>query len=382
MANNYPVVLVHGIFGFGPKELWPINYWGLARLVDSSLSRHEASVGPISSAHDRACELAAQIKGTRTDFGAQHALDEGHERFGRDFTGKGFEPDWSEENAVHLVGHSLGSPTIRCLQHLLAQDYWGWHSNDRWIRSLTTISGVTNGSTLTYLAGADEQTGLLDGESAAVALMFLIETYMYATHAVHESLYDFDLQHWGFQRRDDERLVDYLLRVGSSQFMLGRDNACYSLTLQGAYADNSVWPTFPDTYYFSIVTEQTFRGLSGHYYPSPLMAAGMAPMAAYMGRKAFKQSPIPTEDFCSADWWESDGMVPSYSQKYPHVSGDHPLGGEFNAETPSNRFKAGKWYYMWLRDTDHLDICLSPEPLQFGQQRRFYASLFERLASL
>ena len=63
MSNNYPVIFVHGIMGFGPEELGPLRYWGTAFQVPSPLPRYEASLGPISSAHDRACELAAQIKG-------------------------------------------------------------------------------------------------------------------------------------------------------------------------------------------------------------------------------------------------------------------------------------------------------------------------------
>ena len=73
MSNQCPVVLVHGLLGFGPKELGPLNYWGTAFKVPSPLPRYEASVGPLSSAHDRACELAAQIKGARVDYGEEHA---------------------------------------------------------------------------------------------------------------------------------------------------------------------------------------------------------------------------------------------------------------------------------------------------------------------
>jgi triacylglycerol lipase len=302
MANNDPVVLVHGILGFGPKELGKLNYWGSAFRVPSPLQRHEASVGPLSSAHDRACELAAQIKGSRIDYGEQHAKQEGHERYGYDFTVETgwvpFVPNWSESKPVHLVGHSLGSPTIRCLQHLLEIDYWGWGSNHRWVKSISTISGVSNGSTLTYYFGADEQTGLIKEDSLSTALLLMIEVYMYATHAIRDSIYNFDLDHWGFERRSKESLVAYLRRVSQSKFFKGKDNACYTLTLQGAHADNAVWKTYPDTYYFSYITEQTFPSpLTKWYYPEPFMNPAMLPLATYIGRKVFKHPPIKAPDY-------------------------------------------------------------------------------------
>jgi triacylglycerol esterase/lipase EstA (alpha/beta hydrolase family) len=382
MINTSPVVFVHGILGFGPKELGPLNYWGSAFRVPSPLERHEASVGPLSSAHDRACELAAQIKGARVDYGPGHARRAGHRRYGYDFTGRGFVPGWSESRPVHLVGHSLGSPTIRCLQYLLASDYWGWGSSERWVRSITTISGVSNGSTLTYFFGADERSGLLRKSILGTSLLLMIELYMYATRAIRDSIYNFDLDHWGLERWPDESLEAYLYRTAQSRFLRGRDNACYSLTLQGAYAANAVWPTYPNTYYLSYITEQTFRGLSGRYYAEPLMDPAMVPLATYIGYKEFAFPPIPVSVFTSADWWENDGAVSTHSQKYPHVSGVHPVGGEFDDDTPTSSFQPGKWYYQWERGVDHLDVCIFPELTQIGWQRRFYSRLLQRLASL
>ena len=208
MTNQHPIIFVHGLFGFGPKELGPLQYWGKAFDVESPIERkYEASVGPISSAHDRACELAAQIKGTQVDYGEQHAQDAGHERFGDDFTNHGFLPEWHEIHPIHLVGHSLGAPTVRCLQHLLEEDYWGWGSNHRWVHSISTISGVLNGSTLVFLFGADEQTGLMNKNGLAATLLHMVELYTSTTGGLVnlDNIYDYDLDHWGYKREVETR---------------------------------------------------------------------------------------------------------------------------------------------------------------------------------
>jgi triacylglycerol lipase len=383
MSNKHPAIFVHGILGFGPKELGPLNYWGSALRIQAPLKCYEASVGPLSSAHDRACELAAQIKGTKVDYGAAHAQAAGHKQEGDDFRRKGFVPDWSEQRPVHLVGHSLGAPTIRCLQHLLEIDYWGWGSNHRWIDSITTISGVSNGSTLTYFFGVDEESGKLNKCSGIVPFLMMIEVFAAATGGILDTIYDFDLDHWGFTRQVGETLPEYFDRLAETNFLWGADNAAYTLSLQGAYADNQVWQTYQDTYYFSYVTEQTYQGwFTGQYYPELSMNPALLTLATYIGHKRFATPPIPTPDFDSSDWWENDGAVSTFSQKYPRVSGSHPVGGEFDDSTPVTHFQPGQWYYKWEHDIDHLDICISPQWDQIGWQKRFYTTMLYRLAAL
>ncbi len=383
MTNQLPVVLVHGMLGFGPGELGEFNYWGSALDVQSPLMRIEASVGPLSSIHDRACELAAQLKGAPVDYGEEHAAANGHERFGRDYRGQALWPDWDGDHALHMVGHSLGAATIRALQNLLARDYWGWGSSTQWIASLSAISGTLNGSTAIYYFGADLKTGLLRRSGGIAPILRLLEVYTAFSNQTLDSIYDFDLDHWGFEPRKGEDLPSYLRRVGQTQFFWGADNAFYDVSLQGAYRANGRWLTFPGTYYFTYITEQTFRMWPrGYHYPSPLMNPAMQPPSWHIGRMQFAQPPFPDDGFNSGDWWENDGLVPTFSQAYPRTNGNHPVGEEITLRSESAKLAPGRWHRQWERGFDHMAICVAPRPWQRARQRHFYEELFSRLAQL
>ena len=97
--SDDPVVFVHGLMGWGQRA--GINavlpYWGMTTgslpdyLATQGYETYAASVGPLSSAWDRACELYAQLVGARTDYGVKHAQDFGHERYGIDYETPLFE---------------------------------------------------------------------------------------------------------------------------------------------------------------------------------------------------------------------------------------------------------------------------------------------------
>jgi triacylglycerol lipase len=378
MPNQHPVILVHGLFGWGPSELGGFPYWGTGTLVPSPLCRRWASVGPISSVHDRACELAFQIRGGQVDYGGTHAIETGHARFGRVYSAaQALHPIWSGERPVHLVGHSMGGPTICMLQRLLSVDHFGWGSNADWICSISSISGVLNGSTATYFLGCDAQTGLIGPHTVAEFLGNAVELSTAITGDVFDRFYDFDLDHWGLKRQPNEPLRKYLDRIADLPMFRGKDNGAYSLTIQGALEQNADAVTNPGTYYFSYVTTQTFRGpLTGRYLPAPQMNPFMIPTSLYQGSKIFAQ-PFYV-GFQSSDWWPNDGLVSTYSQMYPRIGTTAP------AEPLTSRasFQPGTWYYEVCDDVDHIDIIALPQLNQVGMQKRFYVDLFNRLAAL
>ena len=132
-----------------------------------------APIGPLSSLHDRACELFYALKGGTIDYGAEHARLHGHARFGRTYA-KGLWEDWSASKPAHFMGHSLGGPTILKLQSLLREGFFdpalGLSSRpdgppetrdvlsleaDRLVRSVTSVSSPFRGTQLVYLLGSN-----------------------------------------------------------------------------------------------------------------------------------------------------------------------------------------------------------------------------------
>lgn len=93
----------------------------LGKLESKGFDCYAASVAPSSSAHDRACELYAQLTGTKTDYGKAHSEEHGHDRYGTDFTGKALLPAFDSEHKINLLGHAFGGATMRMFASLMAK---------------------------------------------------------------------------------------------------------------------------------------------------------------------------------------------------------------------------------------------------------------------
>ncbi|MBG0811545.1 hypothetical protein IY145_19515 [Methylosinus sp. H3A] len=348
------VVFVHGLMGWGPNDLGGLPYWGDAPAQFTPRFRtHLAKCGPLSSVHDCACELFAQIVGARIDYGESHSAGAGHARFSRDYTGRGFVEGWSAENPVIVIGHSAGAQTCRMLQNLLARDFWGVGSSADWVEAIVAISGPLNGSTLAYRYCDEEQGKPKMLPSALVAGALSVVSALSSVGA--SRLYDLHLDHWTREEASGELFAQ---RLDASRFVESGDNLGCDVTLHGAAHLNRSLETFENSLYLSFVSSATREGsflglpfLSKRHRPDRAMDLTMRDSANYIAtRPDFAVAPTPdwgSGELTMALWRENDGVVNMISQRFPFIGRAHPVGGEgiFGFE---DRLERGKWRHQRL----------------------------------
>ncbi|KAG8969531.1 hypothetical protein FRC03_001970, partial [Tulasnella sp. 419] len=144
-----PLVLVEGFCSISSSASWgpfesflhPITENDITSNVEQGSHKKRrfifASVGPVSSLHDRACELYYALKGGRVDYGEAHSSEAGHSRYGR-LHEEGLYPEWSANNPIHFLGHSMGGPTILYLAWLIQQGHFGKSAHLDMILSVTS----------------------------------------------------------------------------------------------------------------------------------------------------------------------------------------------------------------------------------------------------
>lgn len=376
-GNNYPIVLVHGFMGFGRSEMLGYKYWGGFEDIEEELNKkgyttYTASVGPVSSNWDRACELYAYIVGGTVDYGAAHSAKYGHERYGRTF--KGIYKDISDNNKIHLIGHSMGGQTIRTLTQLLSegseeeQNYMQdnlsplFEGGKHWVRSVTTISAPNDGTTLSDLLSAKQFINNMIGTLGSIT----------GGNKLINSLYDFKLDQFGLEKKKGESESSYIQRVlDSNIWTQTTDIAPYDLSTEGAEKLNKWVKAQPDVYYFSWITEASRKSLvSNHQLPK---VGPMNPLfygtSALMGKYTRNKGGLPIID---KGWFPNDGVVNSISQDGPKL-GSSDIIEEFNGEA-----KIGQWNVMpKLKNYDHMDIVGT-----FAKVKDWYMGYAEQLRSL
>ncbi|MDY3080301.1 MAG: S-layer homology domain-containing protein [Oscillospiraceae bacterium] len=374
-GNDYPIVLVHGLFGWGGTEIG-LNYWGGMNSLRTLLNNagytvYTPSIGPVASNWDRACELYAYLVGGTVDYGQYHSALNGHERYGRTFPGVMKElNDPNSTQKVHLVGHSMGGETIRMLAQLLENGDPDemrattdgslsplFSGNCRhWIESITTLCTPHDGSqydTKVYNSFGSLVHQFVGILSSATGMNINEQNFGL----------DFKLDQWGLQRNAGESYSSYFERVVNSNIWQKHvtDLSVYDLDVDGAAVLNSYAKAQDDIYYFSIACSDTYRSpvYPHNYIPCNNINPMMVKSATYMGsHKNYAVGHVNIDE----EWWENDGIVSVRSAQYPHSSSSDKFNLSYGtAADGSMIFKDGTqkgvWNYIEKIDrTDHINM--------------------------
>ena len=334
--TNYTFVFVHGLSGWGSYDsvykLMP--YWGMfggdlmKYLNDKGFSAVCASVSPRGSAWDRACELYAELAGTRVDYGKAHSERCGHERFGEDYTGRALVPSFSDTDKIHLLGHSFGGATVRLFASIMEtgsaeeqaatpadelSDYFKGGKGS-WIYSLTSLAAPHNGTT----AYCDEEAADLVAEESK------------NTNALEAGLQSLMSRANG-QKTNDRIPEDY---------------ADYDMYIDNALALNQTIVTYPGTYYFSFACSCTEQQEDGTWTP---INSKMEILFRSSSRLLGKFTGTTKGGFVIDETWlENDGLVNTISSKAPF--------GAPQQDYDANNVPRGTWNIMPVYKGDHMSL--------------------------
>ncbi len=369
-SNKYPFIFVHGMGGWGSADPFYAQsaYWGgglalgtgidlIQILNENGVEAYAPSVGPLSSAWDRACELYAQLAGTVVDYGEAHSKVHNHDRYGKDFTGKAImgEP-WNFEDKINLVGHSFGGETVRLFASLMAYGdadevaasgsntselFKGGHSG---VHSCITLSSPHNGSQI---------ANILVDTQAPIFLMSFASNIMGTLGLDDVMPFVLNLGHFGLTPKEGEDTAEFDLKK-VWDFFKANDNCGYDMTLAGAAELNSKIKLDPNAYYYSYSTCATKEGLFGRQWiidtVTPIFAISSVLMALTQGMTI---DGIKIE----GDWAKNDGIVPLASSLYPLSDAETALDYEDSLASGAE-IETGRWYYMdTMVGTDHFDFC-------------------------
>ena len=401
-AERYPTIYVHGLMGWGEHDqIYAVTpYWGLTSdlmpyLTGKGYESYAASVGPLSSAWDRACELYAQLTGTTVDYGAAHAAEYDHARYGVTYDKPLFE-GWSADKKINLVGHSFGGATIRLFLDILADGsaeeqaaakaagtevspfFQGGKAD--WVYSLTTLAAPHNGTT--FLECCGDMTQFAAEASTAMAKLLGISDF--------KGVYDFQLEQFGFYRKDDETVLEALDRVLHSDFLSHNDNVFRDLTIDRALELNDDIEIQPNVYYFSYAGDKTRQStITGERTSAVDMTPLFVPFANQMC--GYYDQTTAGGFRIDKSWAPNDGLVNTVSALYPTDSAGRCLTqsgktGYVQQDGYSNvDYQPGVWNVMPVRHYDHGNfIAGMPVPDLASQSipalRQFYLSLMDNLS--
>ena len=355
------IVFVHGLGGWGQGAWFDyvMPHWGMrAGSVRKELKSrgYEAcavSMGPVSSAWDRACELYAHLTGGRADYGEAHANAHGHERYGQKY--RALLKSWSAEKPIALVGHSFGGAASRLFAQLCEEGSAAERAAGQSeisplftgelkgrITAVVSLAAPHNGSTAAeaYLAEGGDAGADITGQLLKMARLAMVLP-------LFERFYPFRLGQFGLDLRGFYRNPLRAWR-GMDAFARGEDGAAHDLTVDGAQEVNSGIRCQPGIYYFSYAAQATEPDAEGNQLPKALVSSMFQGTSAAMGKKR----PVfttPGGILIDESWLPNDGLVNLVSAQYPF--------GEPHKDYDPGNIERGVWQVMpTITNFDHVDF--------------------------
>ena len=369
VEHKYPYIFVHGMGGWGSYEsvTEKMPYWGgwggnpeyniIREFNEAGIEAYAASVGPFSSAWDRACELYAQLTGTIVDYGEAHSKAHHHERYGFSYEDNFLmDKKWDLKTKINLVGHSFGTETVRLLASLLAfgdeaerkvsgKDvsplFVGGHNC---VHAVINLAGVHNGSPIANLI-VDPEFPML-----AISSVANLAGIIFGKNII---MWDLQLSHFGLTPKQNEKRAKFN-PMGVFNFYMYDDHCGYDLTLRGAKELNEKIKMDPNAYYYSYTSIATKTNIFDNEAPIKSMFILFIPTTYVLGCMEGM-----TIDGVKLDknWEISDGIVPYASQLYPADEADNAYSYE-KAVKSEEGIKPGKYYYFEpMMGFDHFDYC-------------------------
>lgn len=357
--NEYPFVFVHGMGGWGAyEENAPMPYWGgmgfdglklstsdtnIVDILNSyGVETYEASVGPFSSAWDRACELYAQLTGTVVDYGEAHSKEHNHDRYGYSYEGKALMGEnWDLTTPINIMGHSFGGPTVRLFASLM---YYGdeaevaatgeetsplFTGGHDVIHSCTTFSSPNDGTPI-----ADFLVDL-----KLIALIAFAGNLLGTIFGDNVMMWSLRFGHFGITPPEGQDRASFSIR-NIVNFYNANDNCGYDMTIDGAKKLNEKINVAPNTYYYSytaIATEENALGMQ-QLQTASLFSFSSLVLSLYEGKTINGVE-------MTKEWAISDGIVPYASAKCP-MKDIETAKSYSEAVANGEEILPGRWYMM------------------------------------
>ncbi|KAL0580803.1 hypothetical protein V5O48_001179 [Marasmius crinis-equi] len=402
-CNCRPLVIVEGFLGRAGSVLWG-KFERFLRWECDTCTRRAifTSVGPVSSLHDRACELYYSLVGGRVDYGEEHSKIHGHARYGRTIE-NGLYPQWSKQNPLHFLGHSIGGPTILKLQHLIKTGHFGEYAHPDMVLSVNTVFSPFRGTSAVYTLG--ERV-----DAAPTVRPLSLGSFL--AKGVHVVSYLSPLLPTALDLHADSRALSYndisflsfLKQLWRSDWAESRDATPFDVTFEAAderEAQEEGRPN-PGTYYRSYcghMTEKVAPDDTKHAPPIGLTTIPFYILSRAMGTFDYSQLQPPpsflterssskrSESSSSHDiergapkeyeelteeYYTNDGVVPLFSQWHPHPCSTIKCR-HTKLRTSTEDPQPGTWHVHEIENAHHLSLV--PSWLLNSRQRRYWIEL-------